>query len=114
MYYNAAYLSGKFSGPPAQWEEFANAARSTTRDGVHGWVMMPDPAVFYALVYAQGGAVLNDAQNQVQFNSEAGLRALQLISTLSSGGAAYMVRQRRTGAHGFRRGQGGVLVWYDE
>ncbi len=92
LYYNADLLRGaKINGAPKTWEEFNEAARLTTRESVHGWVMSPEPAVFYAFLYSRGGAVLNDAQNQVLFNGDAGNKSLLLISALTNGGAARLV-----------------------
>ncbi len=91
LYYNADYLrAAKASLPPHTWDDFSNAARATTREQVHGWVMSPEAEAFYAFVYSRGGAVLNDTQTQVMFNGEAGLKSLQLISALTNGGAAYL------------------------
>ncbi len=91
LYYNADYLrAAKVSLPPRTWDDFGSAARATTHANVHGWVMSPEAAVFYAFVYSRGGAILNDTQTQVLFNGEAGLKSLQLISALTNGGAAYL------------------------
>jgi ABC-type glycerol-3-phosphate transport system substrate-binding protein len=91
LFYNADYMrAAKANLPPRTWDDFSSAARATTHANVHGWVMSPEAAVFYAFVYSRGGAVLNDAQTQVLFNGEAGVKSLQLISALTNGGAAYL------------------------
>ncbi len=92
LYHNADQLrKAKINGAPKTWDEFDETARLTTRESVHGWIMSPDAAVFYAFLYSRGGAVLNDTQTQVLFNGDAGMKSLQLISALMNGGAARLV-----------------------
>ena len=90
MYSNLDLLNAaKTDAPPRTWDQFANAARATTKSNVRGWVMTPQASVFCALLASRGGSVLNDAQTQVTFN-DAGMKSLELIATLTKSGAAYL------------------------
>lgn len=89
LYYNAdALKEAKIPAPPRTWDEFDGAARSTTQGNTFGWAMVPDPLVFYAMVYSRGGSILDDRQATVQFNSDPGILLLQQIAALDKSGAS--------------------------
>ena len=92
LFYNTAQLNGaKLDAAPHTWDEFAAAARATTKGTVKGWAMSPDAIVFYAMIFSQGGQVLNAKQNQVLLGGDPANKTLQMIATLSQSGAAYLV-----------------------
>ncbi|MBI4786125.1 MAG: extracellular solute-binding protein [Chloroflexi bacterium] len=111
LYYNAGLLrAAKFNAPPRTWDEFGAAVRSATRNSVRGWVMWPDATVFYALLFSQGGSVLNDMQTGSQLGSAATLRLLQLIAALSKGDAGYLAASADSARDEFA--QGNAAFWF--
>jgi ABC-type glycerol-3-phosphate transport system substrate-binding protein len=96
LYYNSDMLqAAKIPIPPKTWDEFAAAARATTRGEVRGWAMTPAPAVYGAMLFSRGSSVLDDSQTKIQFNDEGGQKTLQTIAALARGGAAYTAPQAR-------------------
>ncbi len=111
LYYNADLLrAAKYNAPPAKWEDWSIAARTTTRDNVYGWVMSPDAAVFAAFVYSRGGSLLNETETQVLFDGDATLRSLQLIAALTKGGAAYLAESPDQARTDFAAGK--AAFWF--
>jgi len=110
LYYNSDLLKAAKADPPHTWDQFAAAARSTTKGGAHGWVMAPSAAVFYSFLFSRGSSALNDAQTQVQFNDDAGVKSLQLIATLSKGGSAYLVGSAGAARADFAQSKAALLI----
>lgn len=108
MYYNLDLLqAAKTDVPPRTWEQFADAARATTRGNVRGWAMIPRADIFYAMLASRGGAVLNDIQTQTNIN-DAGKKSLELIATLTRGDAAYLADPPNA-REDFARGKAALL-----
>ena len=111
LYYNADLMrAAKFNLPPRTWDDFGAAVRSTTRNNVRGWVMSPDAIVFYAVLFSQGGSVLNDTQTQSQLSGDASVRLLQVIAALSKGGAAYLTDSAESARGDFAQGK--AVFWF--
>ncbi len=110
LYYNIDLLqAANAAAPPRTWDQFNAAARSTTQGSTRGWVMSPSAAVFYAFLFSQGGSALNDAQTQAQFDSNAGVKSLQMIAALSKGGSAYLVDSAGAARADFAQGKAALL-----
>lgn len=109
LYYDSDLLKAAKVDLPQTWDQFSAAARSTTRGNAHGWVMSPRAAVFYAFLFSRGGSVLNDAQTQAQFGDDAGMKSLQMIAALSTGGSAYLVDSMDTARADFAQGKAAFL-----
>lgn len=107
MYYNFDLLQAAKTDTPRTWDQFANAARATTRGNVRGWAMIPRADVFYAMLASRGGSALNDAQTQATFN-DAGVKSLELIATLTKGDAAYLADPQNA-REDFARGKAALL-----
>lgn len=112
LFYNADALRAAASDPPRTWEQFGNTARVTTRGATRGWVMSPSANSFYAMLFSRGSDVLNEARTRARLDDDAALKTLQLIVTLTRGGAAYLAdsdAQART-----ELAQGKAALWLGE
>jgi ABC-type glycerol-3-phosphate transport system substrate-binding protein len=109
LYYNSDLLNAAKVEAPRTWDQFSAAARGTTKGSAHGWVMSPNAAVFDSFLFSRGSSVLNDAQTQVQFNDDAGIKSLQLIAALSKGGSAYLVDRADVERADFAQGKATLL-----
>ena len=105
LFYNADALKTAKLAAPKTWDEFAQAARTTTRGDAHGWVMSPDATAFYAMVSSRGGNVVNDNQTQVLFGENPGIQSLQLIAALTKGDAAYLAPSSARAIADFAQGR---------
>ncbi|MEN6387582.1 MAG: extracellular solute-binding protein [Candidatus Cryosericum sp.] len=90
LYYNKDMLKAAgISHPPTTWQEFADDCVKLTKTDDKGnqtqWGASHTPSVdlWYSLVYAYGGRVLNDTYDRVLFsNSNAAKQATQLFADL--------------------------------
>jgi len=109
LYYNVDLLqAAKVDVPPRTWDQFANAARATTKGNVRGWAMSPNANVFYASLFSRGGEMLNAAQTHAQFEVP-GQKTLELIATLTRGDAAYLVASEQAARGDFAKGKTALL-----
>ena len=71
------------TSPPQTWDEFLAAAKALTKDGVYGtaWLGVQGDASTWAwatYLFSEGGTFFDENDKPV-FNSEAGVKALQMI-----------------------------------
>ncbi len=86
MYYNTELFTQAGldpDKPPQTWDEFLAAAKALTKDGVYGtaWLGVQGDASTWAwatYLFSEGGDFF-DENNHPVFNSEAGVKALQMI-----------------------------------
>ncbi len=109
LYYNADALNAAQVDVPRTWDEFAHIARVTTRNNAHGWVMFPSAPIFAGFLYSRGGGVLNETQTQAQFNTDAGMKTLEMITALTNSGAAYLVDSEERARNDFAQGRAVLL-----
>jgi len=109
LYYNADALNAAKVDLPRTWDEFAHVARVTTRGNTHGWVMAPNAPTFAGFLFSRGGSVLNETQTQAQFNSDAGMKSLEMIAALSNSGVAYLVENEERARNDFAQGKAALL-----
>ncbi len=109
LYYNADALNAAQVEVPRTWDEFAHIARVTTRNTAHGWVMFPSAPIFAGFLYSRGGGVLNETQTQAQFNTDAGMKTLEMITALTNSGAAYLVDSKERARNDFAQGRAVLL-----
>ena len=114
LYSNSDALKSAKLAIPKSWDDFAQAARATTRGDTRGWVMTPDAMMFYAMVFSRGGNIVNDTQTQVQFNDNSGIQSLQLIATLTKGDAAYLASSSTRASADFAQGKAVFVFGTDE
>jgi ABC-type glycerol-3-phosphate transport system substrate-binding protein len=114
LFYNADALKTAKLAAPKTWDEFAQAARTTTRGDAHGWVMSPDAITFYAMVSSRGGNVVNDTQTQVLFGENPGIQSLQMITALAKGDAAYLAPSSARAIADFAQGKAIFFLGTDE
>lgn len=85
LWYRSDLLEAKGIKPPETWDEYLEAAKALTADGVYGTVIgaKPDEALwdFMYYLFGMGGGIL-DASNKVIINNEAGVKALTFYSEL--------------------------------
>jgi multiple sugar transport system substrate-binding protein len=110
LFYNATGLRAAQLTPPRTWEQFANAARTTTRGATRGWVMAPNAAMFHAFLFSRGSAVLNDAPTRARLDDEPALQTLQLIIALTRSGAAYLADSDEQARADFTQGK--AALWF--
>jgi len=109
LYYNADALNAAKTDVPRTWDEFAHVARVTTRGNTYGWVMVPNAPTLAGFVFSRGGRVLNETQTQAQFNTDAGLKTLEMIAALTNSGAAYLVDREERAHNDFAQGKAALL-----
>ncbi len=107
--YNSNLLTAARAEIPRTWDQFAAAARATTRGNAHGWTMKPDARVFDMLLASRGTSTLNEAQTQAQFGDAAGMTVLQMIVALYRGGAATLAENDATVLDDFAQGRTAFL-----
>ncbi|RKX56078.1 MAG: hypothetical protein DRP50_01180 [Thermotoga sp.] len=79
--------------PPKDWNEFLEYAKRISNPPKYyglGFPAMKEEATahrFFALLYSAGGKILNDSMTKAEFNSEAGVKALQLLVDMVKSGA---------------------------
>lgn len=94
VYYNKRlFAEAGIERAPATWDELADAARRTTRDGVHGlqipigsseWTVW----TWQCFLWQAGGELLSADRRRAAFNSPAGVAALDFWIALMDSGAA--------------------------
>ncbi len=97
MYYNVDWLKELgYDGPPKTWDEFKEMCMKATdpAKGTHGYAYSGSASLFATLVFTFGGDIVTKDNQKVAFNSEAGLKALQLLKDLFDSGCAYEVAER--------------------
>ena len=86
LYYNTELMAQAGldpDKPPQTWDEFMTYAKALTKDGVHGtgWLGVQGDASTWAwatYLFSMGGDFFDEKDHPV-FNSEAGVKALQMI-----------------------------------
>ncbi|MEF0942270.1 extracellular solute-binding protein [Rhizobium sp. BR 362] len=68
--------------PPANWEEFRNAAMAVAKNGRIGFAPNQVATYFVPWIYQNGGALYDKASNKVAFDSPDSAKALQFVSDL--------------------------------
>ena len=85
LWYRSDLLEAKGIEVPQTWDEYLEAAKALTADGVYGTVIAakPDEAMwdFMYYLFGMGGGIL-DENNKVIVNNEAGIKALTFYSDL--------------------------------
>ncbi len=85
LWYRSDLLEAKGIKPPETWDEYLEAAKALTGDGVYGTVIgaKPDEAMwdFMYYLFGMGGGIL-DKDNKVIINNEAGVKALTFYADL--------------------------------
>jgi len=81
MYYNEDLLkSAGFSAPPATGQEFTDAATKLTQGDNKGYMISAgffSRQIFETLLHQYGGQTFSDDGSKVEWNSDAGVKALQ-------------------------------------
>ena len=81
------------NNPPKDWNELLADAKKISNPPAYygfGFPAMKEEATahrFFCLLYSAGGQILNDSMTKAAFNSEAGVKALQLLVDLVKSGA---------------------------
>lgn len=97
MYYNVDWLNELgFAGPPETWDQFKEMCIAATdaEKGTYGYAYSGSASLFAGWVFTFGGDIVSEDGKQITFNSEAGLKALQLLKDLFESGCAYEVAER--------------------
>jgi len=68
--------------PPANWEEFRNAAMAVAKNGRIGFAPNQVATYFVPWIYQNGGTLYDKASNKVAFDSPNSAKALQFVSDL--------------------------------
>lgn len=94
MYYNRDLLNGLgVSAPPATWDEFVADAKKVTASGkTKGLAWTPSSDLFTAMLYAYGGKPYDPTTKQVAFQSDAGVKALSILTGMVKGQTAYLTK----------------------
>ncbi len=95
LYYNGTMLRSLRLGVPRTWDEFVTASQRAMRAGKvtagMGWT--PGSDFFAALLLQNGGRLLSPDARQVQFQSDAGVRALAFLKDLYDRKIMYLTKQ---------------------
>ncbi|NKL01804.1 extracellular solute-binding protein [Rhizobium leguminosarum bv. viciae] len=83
LVYNVDLLKAAgFEKPPANWEEFRNAAIAVTKSGRFGFAPNQVATYFTPWIYQNGGKFYDKAANKVTFDSPESAQALQFVADL--------------------------------
>jgi multiple sugar transport system substrate-binding protein len=94
VYYNKRlFAEAGLERTPETWDEFAQAARRTTRDGAHGFLLPIGSSewtvwTWQCFLWQAGGELLSADGRRAAFNGAAGVAALDFWRALLDGGAA--------------------------
>lgn len=95
LYYNGTMLKSLRLGVPKTWDEFATASLRAMQAGTAaaglGWT--PGSDFFAALLLQSGGRLLGPDEKQVEFHSDAGVRALTFLKGLYDKKIMYLTKQ---------------------
>ncbi len=95
LYYNGTMLKSLRLGVPRTWDEFVSALQRVVKAGKAaagmGWT--PGSDFFAALLIQNGGRLLSPDEKQVQFHSEAGVRAIAFLKDLYDRKLMYLTKQ---------------------
>jgi multiple sugar transport system substrate-binding protein len=95
LYYNGTMLKTLRLGVPRTWDQFVTAAQRVTQAGKAaaglGWT--PSTDWFAALLVQNGGRLLSADGRQVEFHSDAGVRALGFLKDLYDRRLMYLTKQ---------------------
>lgn len=82
LYYNRDLLNSlKVEQPPATWDEFVADAKTVTGGGkAKGLAWTPSSDLFTAILYSYGGQPYDPSTKKVAFQSDAGVKALGLLT----------------------------------
>ena len=97
MYYNVDWLKELgYDGPPENWDQFKEMCKAATDPdkGTHGYAYSGSASLFAGWLFTFGGDIVTKDGKKVAFNSEAGLKTLQLLKDLFDSGCAYEVAER--------------------
>jgi len=90
MYYNVDWLKELgYDEPPKTWEEFKEICVKATdpEKGTFGYAYAGGASLFAGFLFTFGGDIVSEDNTKIAFNSEAGLKVLQLIKDLFDSGA---------------------------
>lgn len=83
LVYNVDLLKAAgFEKPPANWEEFRNAAMAVAKNGRIGFAPNQVAGYFIPWIYQNGGTFYDKASNKVTFDSPEAAQSLQFVSDL--------------------------------
>ena len=93
MYYRTdLFEAAGLSAPPKTWDEYREFAKVTTKDGVHGTMVLSKQGIEAATrlnsFYQQAGADILDAEGNPTLNTDAGRAALEFMTALVADGSA--------------------------
>jgi len=95
MYYNVDWLKQMgYDKPPETWKEFKEMCVKATKGDKHGYAYVGSASLYATLVWSFGGRIVSEDGTKIAFNSDAGLKALQLLKDLFDSGCAYQIAQR--------------------
>ncbi len=97
MYYNVDWLKELgYDEPPKTWEEFKEICVKATdpEKGTFGYAYAGGASLFAGFLFTFGGDIVSEDNTKIAFNSEAGLKVLQLIRDLFDSGCTYEVAER--------------------
>ncbi len=97
MYYNVDWLKELgYDGPPTTWEQFKEMCVAATdpEKGTYGYAYAGGASLFAGWLFTFGGDIVTPDNQKVAFNSEAGLKVLQLLKDLFDSGCAYEIAER--------------------
>jgi multiple sugar transport system substrate-binding protein/sn-glycerol 3-phosphate transport system substrate-binding protein len=113
LYYNADWLKALgYQGPPLTWPAFKemcqHASVDANGDGIpetYGYALAPDAAVFSALVLSRGGTLVSEDARQSRFNSNEGVRAMNILKDTFPFRQAYLAQGRTWDRVDFSQGK---------
>ncbi len=97
MYYNVDWLKELgYDGPPQNWEQFKEMCMAATdpEKGTFGYAYAGSASLFAGWLFTFGGDIVSEDNTKIAFNSEAGLKTLQLLKELFDSGCTYEVAER--------------------
>ncbi len=97
MYYNVDWLKELgYDGPPQNWEQFKEMCMAATdpEKGTFGYAYAGSASLFAGWLFTFGGDIVSEDNTKIAFNSEAGLKTLQLLKDLFDSGCTYEVAER--------------------
>ncbi len=95
MYYNIDWLKKMgYDKPPETWDQFKEMCVKATKGDKHGYAFSNDASLFATIVWSFGGRMVSEDGKKIAFDSDAGLKALQMLKGLFDSGCAYQIAER--------------------
>jgi len=94
LYYNRDLLKGiGIADAPATWDDFVADCQKVTASGKSkGLAWTPASDLFTAMLYAYGGQPYDPDTKKIAFQSDAGVKALTMLTDLIKSGNAYVTK----------------------